>query len=401
MNAASIAGTNPAGTTVAAQAGAAAAINGRASSGRCFNFGAGPSVLPEEVLRQIQEDVWNYRGCGMGILEISHRGRLYDEIVAETDALIREIGSIPANYKVLFMTGGATGQNWLVPANLLPKGGTADYIVTGYWSEGSFKDAQQYAACHNPGGKIHLAGTSKDKNHSYIPADEAFSFSERPAYVHITTNNTIFGTQFRRVPRVPAGVPIVADASSDIFSGPIDVSKYGAIYGGAQKNMGTTGATFVIIRDELIEKASSEIPRMCQYRTFAKDESRPNTPPHFAVYTVGLMARWIKSQGGLAALQKKNEEKAGLIYAALDECAAFWACHARKEDRSLMNITFRAKGGEVLDDGFMKLAKEHGCDGLKGHRSTGGMRASTYNAFPREGCKVLADLIRDFAKKQG
>jgi phosphoserine aminotransferase len=226
-------------------------------------------------------------------------------------------------------------------------------------------------------------------------------FSDKPAYIHITTNNTIYGTQWHRIPKVPAGVPIIADASSDIFSAPLDITKYGALYGGAQKNLGTTGATFVIIRDDLIAGANKDIPRMVQYATYAKDESRPNTPPHFAIYTVGLMAKWIKSQGGLAALQKKNQEKAGLIYAALDECADFWACHSRKEDRSLMNITFRAKGGEALDEKFMTEAKAAGMDGLKGHRSTGGMRASTYNAFPRAGCEAIAQLIRDFAKKNG
>lgn len=376
--------------------------NGRANAGgRCFNFGAGPSVLPEEVIRQIQEDIWNYKGCGMGVLEISHRAKHYDTIVAETDATIREIGGIPANYKVLFMTGGATGQNWIVPANLLPKGGTADYISTGYWSEGTIKDAQQYCQAHNPTGVVNVAATSKDKNHSYIPADAAIKYSAKPAYIHITSNNTIFGTQWRRLPALPAGVPLVCDASSDIFSEPIDISKYGVLYGGAQKNMGTTGATFVFVRDDLIENGNKDIPRMVQYRTFAKDESRPNTPPHFAVYTVGLMAKWIKAQGGLAALAKRNKEKAGFIYDALDAASGFWTGHARKEDRSLMNITFRAKGGDALDEKFMAEAKAAGCDGLKGHRATGGMRASTYNAFPAEGCRVLAELIRDFAKRNG
>lgn len=397
-------------TTSALSAGKSTTSNGhaggRTAGGRCFNFGAGPSVLPEEVIRQIQEDIWNFKGSGMGVLEISHRAKLYDTIVAETDATIREIGSVPANYKVLFLTGGATGQNWIVPANLLPKGATADYISTGYWSEGTIKDAQQYCQAHNPSAIIHVAATSKDKNHSYIPADADIKYSPKPAYVHITSNNTIFGTQWRRLPAVPAGVPIVCDASSDIFSEPIDVSKYGALYGGAQKNLGTTGATFVIIRDDLIERANTDIPRMVQYRTYAKDESRPNTPPHFAVYTVGLMAKWIKSQGGLAALAKRNREKAAFIYDALDSTAGFWIGHARKEDRSLMNITFRAKGtagvpGDALDEKFLAEAKAAGCDGLKGHRATGGMRASTYNALPAEGCKVLGELIRDFAKRNG
>ncbi|MGQ0627808.1 MAG: 3-phosphoserine/phosphohydroxythreonine transaminase [Phycisphaerales bacterium] len=384
-----------------AAAAPSAKTTGRSASGRAFNFGAGPSVLPEDVLRQIQQDIWDYKGSGMGILEHSHRAKHYDQIVAEVDQDIREIGNVPANYKVLFMTGGATGQNWIVPANLLPQGGTADYLVTGYWAESTVKDAQQYCAAHNPSGTIHVAANSADKKHNYIPTDADLNYSAKPAYVHMTSNNTIYGTQFHRVPKVPAGVPLVCDASSDIFSYPLDISRFGVLYGGAQKNMGTTGATFVFIRDDLIASANKGIPRMVQYGTFAKDESRPNTPPHFAIYTVGLMAKWIKSEGGVAKLAAANKEKAGLIYSALDECAGFWQCHARTEDRSLMNITFRAKGGDALDDKFMAEAKAAGMDGLKGHRSTGGMRASTYNAFPRAGCEALAHLIRDFAKRNG
>ena len=385
-------------TAVSAQSPVASS---RAKSDRCFNFGAGPSILPEEVIRQIQEDIWNYKGSGMGILEHSHRAKYYDAIVAEVDKDIREIGTIPANYKVLFMTGGATSQNWIIPANLLPRGGTADYLVTGYWAEGSVKDGQQYCASANPTATIRVASNSADKKHNYIPGAAQTKYSAKPAYVHMTSNNTIYGTQFRHVPAVPAGVPLISDASSDIFSEPIDISKFGMLYGGAQKNMGTTGASFIIIRDDLIAQANKDIPRMVQYSTFAKDESRPNTPPHFAIYTVGLMAKWIKSQGGVKTLGEKNKEKAGLIYKAIDDAKDFWLGHARVEDRSLMNITFRAKGGEALDDKFMAEAKAAGCDGLKGHRATGGMRASTYNAFPREGCVVLAQLIADFAKRNG
>lgn len=372
------------------------------AGGRAFNFGAGPSVLPEEVIKQIQQDIWNYDGTGMGILELSHRGKQYDQIVADVDRDLREIGRIPANYKILFMTGGATGQNWLVPANLLPIGGTGDYIVTGYWAEGSVKDAQQYCQGSNPTASIHVAANSADQKHCYIPSDEQTKYSAKPAYVHMTSSNTIYGTQWRgRLPNTPAGVPLICDASSDIFSEPIDITKFGVIYGGAQKNLGTTGATFVIIRDDLIEIGHKHIPRMTQYRTYAKDESRPNTPPHFAIYTVGLMAKWIKAQGGLAKLGQANRAKAGAIYQALDDTKGFWLGHAREADRSLMNITFRAKGGDALDDKFMAEAKAAGCDGLRGHRATGGMRASLYNAFPAEGAHVLAELIRDFAKRNG
>ena len=390
-------------TTTAATAvsKAPSSASSRPGSGRIHNFGAGPSVLPEEVIRQIQEDIWNYKGSGMGILEHSHRAKHYDAIVAEVDADIREVGNVPANYKILFMTGGATGQSWIVPANLLAKGGTADYLVTGYWAEASVKDALQYCQCHNKDARINIAATSADKKHSYIPADEQCRYSDKPAYVHMTSNNTIYGTQWHRVPAVPSGVPLVCDASSDIFSYALDVSRFGALYGGVQKNLGTTGASFVIIRDDLIAAANKDIPRMVQYGTFARDESRPNTPPHFAIYTVGLMAKWLKAQGGVPAIAKRNEEKAGLIYAALDQNAAFWHCHARKEDRSRMNITFRAAAGEATDERFMAEAKAHGMDGLKGHRTTGGMRASTYNALPRQACVDLAELIGDFARRNG
>lgn len=372
------------------------------AGGRAFNFGAGPSVLPEEVIRQIQEDIWNYKGSGMGILEHSHRAKHYDQIVADVDKDIREIGKIPANYKILFMTGGATGQNWILPANLLPIGGCADYIVTGYWSEASVKDAQQYIQGANPTASIHIAANSADQKHNYIPTDAQIKYSAKPTYVHMTSNNTIYGTQWRnRLPKIPDGAALVCDASSDIFSEEIDVTKFGILYGGAQKNLGTTGATFVIIRDDLIEMGHKHIPRMTQYRTYAKDESRPNTPPHFAIYTVGLMAKWIKAQGGLTKLGERNRAKAAMVYKALDECSGFWTGHAKTADRSLMNLTFRSKAGDAMDEKFMAEAKAAGCDGLKGHRATGGMRASLYNAFPEAGAKVLADLIRDFAKRNG
>lgn len=371
------------------------------ASGRVHNFNAGPSVLPEEVIRQIQEDIWNYHGSGMGILEHSHRAKVYEKVLAEAEGGVREIANIPANYKILFMTGGATSQSYITCANLLPKGRTADYLVTGYWAEKSVEDAKQYCSCANPTGQVNVAATSKDQNHNYIPSDDQAKFSANPAYVHMTSNNTIFGTQFHRVPKVPAGTPLVCDASSDIYSRPIDVTQYGLLYGGAQKNLGTTGTTFVIIRDDLIDSGNKDIPRMLQYRTFAKDSSMPNTPPAFAIYTVGLMAKWIKTQGGLSVMEKRNTEKAGLIYDAIDSSGGFWLGHARKQDRSFMNLTFRAKGGEAIDKKFMEEAKLIGIDGLAGHRSTGGMRASTYNALPKAACETLAQLMRDFAKKNG
>jgi phosphoserine aminotransferase len=369
---------------------------------RLYNFNAGPSVLPDEVIKQIQEDVWNYQGSGIGILEHSHRGKVYEQTLAEAEAAVRKIANVPANYKILFMTGGATSQSYIVPLNLLPRAGTADYLVTGYWAEKSFEDAKQTER-----GTVHLAATSKDQSHSYIPGDEQLSYSASPAYVHMTSNNTIYGTQYRRSatdaglrePKTPAGVPLVCDASSDIYSRPIDVSKYGLIYAGAQKNLGTTGTTVVIVREDLIERGNKDIPRMLQYRTFAKEVSMPNTPPHFAIYTVGLVARWILSQGGLTAMAKHNEEKAKLIYDAIDSSKVYKG-HARADARSLMNIVFRLPS-EALEEQFLSEAKSHGLDGMKGHRAVGGVRVSAYNAMSRAGCEALAQFMKDFAKKHG
>ncbi len=368
---------------------------------RVFNFNAGPSVLPEEVLKQIQQDVWNYRGSGIGILEHSHRGKVYEQTLTEAEAAVRAVGNVPADYKILFMTGGATSQSYIVPLNLLPKGGTADYLVTGYWAERSVDDAVQLNQ-----GTVHEAFNSKDQKHSYVPADGPIRYSASPAYVHMTSNNTIYGTQYRvsatdpgtREPAVPAGVPLVCDASSDIFSRPIDISRYGLLYGGAQKNLGTTGTTFVIIREDLIERGNRDIPRMLQYRTFAKEVSMPNTPPHFAIYTVGLVAKWILSQGGVAALYQRNQAKAKAIYDVLD--AGFYRPHARPDSRSLMNITFRLPT-EALDEEFLATAAAEGLEGMKGHRATGGMRVSLYNAFPPAGAAALAQFMRDFARKRG
>ncbi|MBX9736840.1 MAG: 3-phosphoserine/phosphohydroxythreonine transaminase [Phycisphaerales bacterium] len=375
------------------------------SSDRAFNFNAGPSYLPEEVIRQIQEDIWNFKGSGLGIMEHSHRAKVYDEVIVEAEAEIRSIANVPRNYRILFMTGGSSSQNFIVPTNLLGANQTADHIVTGYWGQRSYDDAHAVAKPRN--ATINLAATSADTNHTYIPAASQTRFTPNAAYVHFTSNNTIFGTQWRnadgseRLPASPPGIPLVCDMCSDIYSRPTDISKFGLIYASAQKNLGTTGATIVIVRDDLIERADPALPRMLQYRTFAKDVSMPNTPPAFAIYTVGLMAKWIKAQGGLPALHARNLEKAQLVYDALDATSDFWIAHARKEDRSLMNIVFRARAGEALDQRFTAEAKAHGMDGLAGHRAAGGMRASTYNAFPKAGCEALAQFIKDFARRNG
>jgi len=387
--------------TVATQAtggATAAGISGGAglgltvSPGRILNFSAGPGVLPEEVLRQAQADLWNIGGSGIGILEHSHRGKVFDKVIAEAEADCRAIGSIPGNYKVMFLTGGATTQNWMVPANLLAADQTADYVVTGYWAEKSAEQAKLY-------GKVHEAFDGRPLKHAHIPAPAETSYSERPAYVHFTSNNTIYGTQFGSEPTPPPGSPLVCDMSSDIYSKAIDVSRYGMIYAGAQKNTGAAGTTLVIIREDLLERKPRELPVMAQYRVHAADGSRHNTPPAFAIYISGLTFKWILRHGGLAAMERHNVEKAGLIYGVLD-ASGFYKGHADRSSRSLMNITFRTPSVE-LDDRFLAEAGKAGMDGLKGHRATGGMRASVYNAFPRAGCEALAQFMREFERKNG
>ncbi len=362
------------------------------ASGRVFNFSAGPGVLPEEVLRQVQEDVWNIRGSGIGILEHSHRGPVFDKILAEAIADCKAVGNIPDAYQVLFLTGGASAQNWMIPANFLPQGGTADYADVGHWAKRSLEDAKFY-------GNIHTAMSSEASNHNHIPTQDQIKFSDKPAYFHYTSNNTIFGTQFHYVPKTPAGVPLVCDMCSDIYSRPVDIAKFDLIYAGAQKNLGPAGTTVVIIKDELVEKGSKTIHPWHQYRTFAKGESRPNTPPVFPIYVVGQVFKWIEKNGGLAAMAKHNDEKAKIVYDVLDK-SSFYTGHAQKGSRSLMNITFRTPN-EELDKKFCKEAEKAGLDGLKGHRSVGGMRASTYNAMPKEGAKALAQFMQEFERTNG
>jgi phosphoserine aminotransferase len=374
---------------------AAPSAKAPASSDRVFNFSAGPGCLPEDVLRQTQQDVWNIAGSGVGILEHSHRGKVVDKIFEECAADIRKLGNIPANYQILYLTGGASAQNHMIPMNFMPVGSTVDYIVTGHWSSKTYELATKMGPHF---GKVHLAATTKDQNHSYIPSDDQIKYSANPAYIHYCSNNTLFGTEWFRVPKSPAGAPLICDASSHFYSRPIDFTRYSMVYAGAQKNMGPAGVTLCIIRDDLIEKGSKEIPELLQYRTFVPEFSRPNTPPVFAVYVMGLVAKWIAKNGGLTAMQKHNESKAKLVYDVID--AGFYKGHAKPEARSLMNLTFRTPN-EKLDEQFVSEAKKAGLDGLKGHRSTGGMRASIYNAFPRAGCEALASFMRDFAKKNG
>lgn len=357
---------------------------------RIFNFSAGPAVLPPEVLEEAREDILNLRGSGIGVLEHSHRGKPFMEVRDETERLIRELGEIPEDYQVLFLQGGASLQFSMIPMNFLKPGATADYLITGHWAKLAAKEAASL-------GTVHTACSSEDHNFNYIP--KTCHVSAHPAYAHYTSNNTIFGTQFKSLPNVPANVPLVCDASSDIFSRPIDVSKHALIYAGAQKNLGPAGVTVVIVRDELVKRGATNLPTMLRYSTFAENQSLYNTGPTFAIYLVGRVCAWIMRNGGLEAIAKKNEAKAAKLYNYLDSSKLFKGT-AEKDSRSLMNVTF-VTGNAELDEKFVKEATRNGLDGLKGHRSVGGVRASIYNAFPPAGVDALVQLMKDFELKHG
>ena len=356
---------------------------------RIHNFNAGPGVLPEPVLKQAQQDVWEIGGSGMGIMEHSHRGKLFEKVIADAEAEARGLAGIPDNYRVLFIQGGATQQFAMVPMNLLPAGRTADYLLTGVWSEKAVKEAKKF-------GATHVALTGEGHQFSEIPAANTIRYSDNPVYVHLTTNNTIYGTQWRTEPSVPAGVPLIADTSSDMFSRPIDVSKYGLIYAGAQKNLGPSGIVLVIARDDLVEVGPSTLATMLQYRTYAKEKSLHNTPPTMAIYLVGQVLKWIRETGGLKAMAERNEAKAKLLYDFLDQ-STFFRGTAATNSRSLMNVCFRAPS-EELENKFCAEAEKTGMAGLKGHRSVGGMRASIYNACPRASVEALVAFMKEFER---
>jgi phosphoserine aminotransferase len=357
-------------------------------SKRIFNFSAGPAVLPEPVLKKAQEAIWDVAGSGIGIMEHSHRGKVFDRIRDEAEQACRDLAGIPDNYRVLFLQGGASLQFSMVPMNLLPADRTADYLLTGVWAQKAVKEAKIL------GGKVHLAASSESTNFDRIPPTPEIRYSERPAFVHLTTNNTIFGTQWPREPEVPAGVPLIADASSDIYSRPIDVSRYGLIYAGAQKNLGPSGVVLVIIRDDLVEAGPKTLPTMLQYRTHAAEKSLYNTPPTFGIYVMGEVFKWIQREGGLTAMAEHNRAKAALLYDFIDQ-SDFFRGTAQPDSRSLMNVCFRAPT-EELENKFIAEATKRGLDGLKGHRSVGGMRASIYNACPRAAVEALVALMKEF-----
>jgi phosphoserine aminotransferase len=355
---------------------------------RIYNFSAGPAVLPEPVLRKAQEAIWNIAGSGIGIMEHSHRGKVFDRIINEAEATCRSLAGIPDDYHVLFLQGGASLQFSMVPMNLLPADRTADFLLTGVWAKKAVKEAKVL------GRTVHLAASSEATNFDRIPQPDEISYSSNPAYVHLTTNNTIYGTQWKTEPAVPAGAPLVADTSSDMYSRPIDVRKYGLIYAGAQKNLGPSGVVLVIVRKALVEAGPKTLPTMLQYRTFAADRSMYNTPPTFGIYIMGEVFKWIESQGGLAAMADRNAEKAALLYDYID-ASDFFRGTVQPDSRSLMNVCFRAPT-EELEGKFIAEATRRGLDGLKGHRSVGGMRASIYNACPRPAVEALVAFMKEF-----
>ena len=356
---------------------------------RVYNFSAGPAVLPEEVLREAAEEMTDYKGTGMSVMEMSHRSKPFQEILETAEADIRELMGIPDNYKVLFLQGGASTQFAMIPMNLM-KNGVADYIVTGQFAKKACKEAQKY-------GKLHVVASSEDKTFSYIPDCSDLPISEDADYVYICENNTIYGTKFKELPNTK-GKPLVADVSSCFLSEPVDVEKYGLIYGGVQKNVGPAGMAIVIIREDLIrEDVLAGTPTMLTYKIHADAGSLYNTPPAYSIYMCGKVFRWLKRQGGLAAMKEHNEKKAKILYDYLDESKMFRSTVDPK-DRSVMNVTF-VTGDESLDAKFVKEAKEAGLESLKGHRSVGGMRASIYNAMPVAGVEALVAFMRKFEEE--
>ena len=353
---------------------------------RVYNFSAGPAVLPEEVLQEAADEMLDYRGTGMSVMEMSHRSKAYDTIIKEAEADLRELMNIPDNYKVLFLQGGASQQFAMIPMNLM-KNRVADYIVTGQWAKKAYQEASLY-------GKANKIASSEDKTFSYIPDCSDLPISEDADYVYICENNTIYGTKFKTLPNTK-GKPLVADVSSCFLSEPVDVTKYGVIYGGVQKNIGPAGVVIVIIREDLItEDVLPGTPTMLRYKIHADADSLYNTPPAYGIYICGKVFKWLKKMGGLEAMKELNEKKAKILYDYPDESKLFKGT-VRKEDRSLMNVPF-ITGNEELDAKFVKEAKEAGFENLKGHRTVGGMRASIYNAMPIEGVEKLVEFMKKF-----
>ena len=358
---------------------------------RVFNFSAGPAVLPEPVLEQAAQEMLDWRGSGMSVMEMSHRGKQFMAIYAQAEADLRELLAIPGNYKVLFLQGGAAAQFSVVPLNLLRGRDRADYVLTGYWSKKAITEAKRYCT-------VNIAASSEDARFTYAPRQEKWRLDPGAAYVHMTSNETIEGVEFHWVPET-GEVPLVADASSHILSRPFEVGRFGLIYAGAQKNIGPAGLTIVIVREDLVGHAAPSTPTVFDYRVQAEAESMINTPPTYAIYIAGLVFGWLKKLGGLARMEELNVAKAKLLYDYLDQ-TEFYHSPVARPDRSRMNIPFRLKNGS-LDADFLKGAESAGLTQLKGHRAVGGMRASIYNAMPLAGVQALVDFMREFERAHG
>ncbi|MDV2886899.1 3-phosphoserine/phosphohydroxythreonine transaminase [Alkalihalophilus pseudofirmus] len=359
-------------------------------SKQVFNFNAGPSALPKPVLEKAQEELLNFGDSGMSVMELSHRSKTYEAVHQEAKSLLTELLEIPDNYEILFLQGGASLQFSMIPMNLLKEGKTASFVMSGSWSEKALKEAQLV-------GEAKILSSSKDENYRSIPEVNSSEINANDAYIHITSNNTIFGTQWSTYPDTK-DVPLIADMSSDILSRPIDVSKFGMIYAGAQKNLGPSGVTVVIIRKDLLESANDQIPTILRYQTHAKADSLYHTPPTFAIYMLRNVLQWVKDQGGASGIAQANAKKAQLLYATIDESNGFYTGHATNESRSHMNVTFTLQS-EELTKSFLSEAAEKGFVGLGGHRSVGGCRASIYNAVPLEACEALRAFMVEFQNK--
>lgn len=358
---------------------------------RVYNFSAGPAVLPESVLQRAAAEMLDWHGSGMSVMEMSHRGKEFISIAAKAEADLRILLNIPANYKVLFLQGGAIAENALIPMNLLGSKTSADYINTGEWSKKSIKEAKKYCT-------VNVAASAEDRGFTYVPPCESWKLNKDAAYVHVCTNETIGGVEYHWTPDT-GDVPLVADVSSHILSRPVDVTKYGVLYGGAQKNIGPAGLTLVIVRDDLLDRALPITPSAFHWKEQAENDSMLNTPPTYGIYIAGLVFEWLLAEGGVVAMEQRNIAKAKLLYDYLDQ-SSFYASPVNKQDRSRMNVPFKLKD-EALDAAFLKGAEQNGMVQLKGHRSVGGMRASIYNAMPVEGVKALVEYMKEFEKKNG
>ena len=358
---------------------------------RIFNFSAGPAVIPVPVLEEAQRDMLSLPGVGMSVMEISHRSKTFDEIIARAESGLRELMGIPSNYHILFLQGGASLQFSMVPMNFLPHEGSADFVLTGSWGKKALKEAKKV-------GGVNVAATMADGGFTRVPSSDEMSLNPHAAYVHMTSNETIEGVQWKHEPSV-GDVPLVTDASSDILSRVIDVNKYAIIYAGAQKNMGPSGVTLVILRDDLLQRIPENLPTMLDYRVQVENKSLYNTPNTWGIYILSLVCKWLQEKGGLAGMEQENDQKAQLIYDAID-ATDFYRGHADVDCRSTMNVTFRLPA-EEMEKKFVAEATAQGLDGLKGHRSVGGIRASIYNAFPRAGCEALVSFMKDFERRNG